>query len=169
MTRLAFSIVLAIVGALLGPGYYLYCEYFSGRTVGVYRTGEQSTFRLEPQMNPITITFGVPHGAASSEYYWATLDSGGRRVAATSFHASSDAAVASASLVDIRVEHPGDYILRIGRSRSPQQALHGIEFKVRRNTRTADLRVAGIGVVLLVLGLVLSPRVGDPGMTQPHA
>jgi hypothetical protein len=158
----ALSMVLAIVGAALGPGYYVYCEFFSGRVVGVHRTGENSTFPLDPQMNPITITFNVTHGAASAEFYWATLDSGKRRIAATSFHASSDTTVASASLVDIRVEHAGEYMLRIGRSRNPQQALPGIEFKVRRNTRAADLKIAGVGVLLLVIGLVLSPKVGDP-------
>lgn len=123
----AFSAVLALIGAVLGPGYYSYCEFFSGRSVGTFHTAERLSFDLEPSMNPIAITVNVRHSATTSEFYWATLDSGNQRVAATSFHASADATVASATLDNIRVEQPGSFQLRVGRARDQQNQMLGIE------------------------------------------
>jgi hypothetical protein len=155
------SLVLTLAGAILGPGYYLYCEFYSGKAVGTFHTGDRSTFELDPQMNQVAIIVSMAHSTNSSEYYLASLHSGGQRVTAGTFHASADATSVSMTL-RTNVERRGEYQLQVARSTWPDRPIPSVEFKVRRNSRAPDLRLAGAGLVILVIGLLIGAKPAQP-------
>lgn len=153
----AASIVLTVIGALLGPGYYFYCEFFSGRAVGTFHTGERLTLELEPRMNPVAI--GISMGPAGSDTnYWMALDEGGQRVAATSFHASSGSN--TSAMLHATVTRAGAYQFRIEESAWRGRAVLGVPVKVRRNVRIVDPRIAVTGLLLFVIGLLMNAKYG---------
>lgn len=111
MKRLATLLIL--LGVALGPGYYLYCEYFSGERVGAFPVAERGsawtlpggvilryssdaafkpfTVALDPQMTPVGFVVKAQFAAAAavrsqvSNRYHATLYLDGAPVFEKSF------------------------------------------------------------------------------------
>ena len=153
----AFAIVCGMIGLLLAPGYYLYCDLWSGKTIGTFRTGEQ--FELDPQMNPVAITITVSHSRGDSEYYSAALYSGARTIATTSFSTSKDAGTTSSTL-RTDISQRGPHQVLVAGSRSQNRAL-ALDFKVRRNARVVDWRVVAAGIVMMVIASFFAAKTAE--------
>jgi hypothetical protein len=156
----AVSILMTIAGAIAGPGYYFYCDSFSGKNVGTYHTNERPGLDLDPQMNPVSIGVTMGSSGHGGENFIASLDLGTRRVAARSASMSSDATVLSFTLDQINIQQPGTYHFTIERALWPGVKLLGIKYNVRRNTKVANLIIVWTGAVVLLLGLLLNASEG---------
>jgi len=159
-TTNAVSVLMTIAGAIAGPGYYFYCDSFSGKNVGTFHTSDRPGLDLDPQMNPVSISVTMSKSGLGGANYMASLHLEGRRIAARSASMSSDATISSFTLDQINVQQPGTYHFKIERTRRPGVKLLGIKYNVRRNTKVANLKIVWTGVVVLVLGLLLNASCG---------
>lgn len=81
--KLIFTILL-ILGLLLGPGYFLYCNYFSGSLINQVNVFNQESeaykkwsipvaLNLEPTMNPVSIVakikYNNQHGISTGQHH----------------------------------------------------------------------------------------------------
>lgn len=166
------SVVLLMLGLLLGPGYYVYARYFSGQVVATQAMPLSAT-RIEvvnvavsPDMNPIglVLRFSAAHGPtpippnAPRNHYRARVMDGERVVLEQRFELIAPT-VESAPLAQFQqalpvfdAERAATYRLELNAEGEAEMPLHSVDVQVRAGMRSPDYRVVAAGVVLLVLG-----------------
>jgi len=92
-------------------------------------------------MNPVSIDLSMRNPvSAGTRFYVASLHLDGRQVVARSFSASTGSNV-SATLNGINIQRPGVYHFRIENTNRRGVSMPGIKYKVRRNSKVADMRI----------------------------
>lgn len=168
------SIVLLILGLLLGPGYYVYTRYFTGQVVATQALPlagtriEATNVAVRPDMNPIglVLRFSAAHGQTINppdtprNAYRARLVDGERVVLDERFSLISslvESAVAlqfQQALPLFDAERAANYRLELSLDGDAQMQVSSVDVQVRAGMRAPDLRVVAAGLVLLVLGVV---------------
>jgi hypothetical protein len=151
MGKLNATAWLIIVGILVGPAYFFYCEMFSGRVVAK-GSGALLAIDLEPAMNPVSIQ---AHGYSDRrmQSFHAVLRLGRTEIWKKAFsisaHDMKDApSSTTVGLGMAKVPSAGTYELMVTGGGS-------IQVEVRRNAREPNMLVVWSGVALLALGLLL--------------
>jgi hypothetical protein len=159
MGKFSGTVWLIIIGILIGPAYFFYCEMFSGRVVAK-GSGALLQADLDPSMNPVSI---LAHGYSDRrvQTFQAVLRLGRSEVWRKGFSISAHDRDGTRSsntvgLGTLRISSPGAYELMVYGSSS-------IQVEIRRNVRDPNMAVVWAGVVMLVLGLLirLSSRPGS--------
>jgi len=176
---LVISAVLLLPGAGLG-GWYLYCEYLSGTSLGMHelRAGEQFSVELEPQMNPISVVVGEDSigaskrkhrsfeltltGPGDAEVSWTggfklrDVQSGsGLRVRTGPARIDPERAI---GLGTLSVSEAGAHTFHLERKGMGAAAVGGnlskVQVALRRNARSFPLLLGILGMVLAGLGVL---------------
>lgn len=166
-------LLLLLSGLALGPAYWIYAKFFSGRlvetlelTVGADARIESAGFRIDPAMKPVGL---VLHAAASfkpnmddskppANVYTATLLRDGApllttelRLAATSVQVSEP--VFKERLFWLEGAEAGDYRLLLTPARAPEMTAGPARLEVRAEMIEPDGRWVSGGLLLLAAGL----------------
>jgi hypothetical protein len=166
----------AIVGAISGPGYFLYCNFYSGSQVGKYEMskpvrswsppgGETITFddgayapfsvMLDPQMNPVAFIWNgdVSSGRNVRLPYRARLFLRDRLVMDKSISVSADRDETSiGELIGVvRIQSAGQHHFVLER-RSPRigNRVSSLTIEIRRNVVILRRPIASAGFALLI-------------------
>ena len=151
---LSGSALLMIVGFVIGPAYFFYCETFTGRTIEK-ASGRSIQLDLDPSMNPVGIqATGRPERV--NRGFTAVLYQERRQVWQKSFSISAEKpgespmwSSTTVVLGTVDVPSAGAYELLVSGSGT-------VELEIRRNVRRAHMGVVWTGVAMFFLGLLIS-------------
>lgn len=178
-------LLLIVLGLILGPAYYAYCEYLSGETAEIYTLGERANrwelpdgailrFRsgmgykplpieLDPESNHYRFRFTFRMAASESasvdavNHYQVSLLQGDLGVFERTFQVRGSGAV-SVALDPMRIPYRDNYVLLIEEIGAPPLAVAGVTLEVRRKVEELQAWLAWSGVVLMVLGAAIAVR-----------
>ena len=186
---LGLLIFSAVVGLVLGPGYVLYCVYFSGRlitaSVVFKRHGTEPNpacipikLRLSPDMNPIEVRYVVRYQPSELDLpgerfrlRLAPPDAGNPLWACEAPKATMDDAGRSyfGRVSRFSVVEAGQYRIDVERQTQPALPAARVKLDVRRNVKNMKSSVALGGMFILVGSLIAAPIVTPPTLIQENA
>ncbi len=173
------GVALLVIGIILGPGYYVYGHFFSGKAGPIYpltvkHGAEGDRFdplpiELGPDMGQIglILRFRTEHGPVTTptkmprNQYRATLKADGRTILDKAFTLSSTS-VESQALLNFSEALPvfqartkGVYHLDIRQTGEAGMNLISADVQVRKDVVQPNPALVTVGVGLLVAGVVL--------------
>lgn len=175
------ALILLVLGVLLGPGYYAFCERLSGEEIGRYDLGEPASrwtlpdgtiqrfsghrafqpllLDLDPARNEfrVTATFhAAPGASAGTNRYLATLALAEQPVFQRDLEVALEPG-ASRSLViaNFPVRLQGAHLLIIEETGTPAAAVAQVTVTVLQNVKPLVRPLAWSGFAMLLLGSVL--------------
>ena len=173
------SILLILLGLLLGPGYYLYCEHLSGRTATTLELNERADrwalpdgsiqrFRsgrayrplvldLHPERNRVrlSLAFDLPaEGRPAVNHYQATLFDLDHPLLQRelSMHVRPGAS-ASARVGTVQVHTPGEHLFLLEELGTPALTPVRATLTVREAVERPLMPVVWAGIAMLLAGL----------------
>lgn len=176
--------LLLMLGLLLGPVYYLFCEYSSGQPGQAFTLSERAarwtlpdgtilhfvrgqayrplTLKLDPQMNRIAfrLTFqaaaGGSGGSQASDEYRITLMQADQPIFQRTFVVKLSAdANTSMDVGRLALYYPGAYEFVLEEGGTPRIPISQVTVQVRQNIETLFLPLVWGGIAMLVAGLAL--------------
>jgi hypothetical protein len=180
-----YGSLLVMLGLLLGPGYYLFCEYLSGEPGPSFTLTERAarwtlsdgtilrftrgrgykpvSVELTPDMNRIAFRLafeaapGEPGARKAEDEYRITLLQADQPIFERRLLVKpSPGARTAVEAGRLEIFFPGTYDLLVEELGTPQVPLAKIEVQVRQRVETLFMPVMWIGIVLLVVGLALT-------------
>ncbi len=171
------ALLLLLLGLLIGPGYYAFCEHFSGRPGQNYALTERGNrwplpdgsilrtrggmaykpvpLELSPESNGyrLRFTFNVTQEGASNAKndYQVTLLQGDIGVVERSIQVSGHGNV-GVTLAPLQILYPGGYTLVLEEVGAPPLAVSGVSLQIETGVEKPKMWIAWSGLVLLVFG-----------------
>jgi hypothetical protein len=181
-------ILCTIAGLIFGPGYMLYCVYFSGRRVSenvvFKRHGTEPNpacvpvrLRLAPEMNPIEIRYVVRYQPSEQNlpgerFQLRMLPPQGETPAWTCSapRPSKDEAGRSCfgRVARFSVSEAGMYRIDVSRGVEPALPAARVKIDIRRNVKKMQSSIVLGGVFMLVGSLIAVPIVTPPAVIQEN-
>jgi len=177
------ALLLIVLGLLIGPGYYAFCEHVSGRPGQTYALTERGNRWAMPDGSILRLRGGKAYKPLPLEL---TPDSNGYRLrfrfnvtqadatdAANAYQVSllqGDTNVAERSIqvrgrgkVDVALDplqifYPGGYTLVLEEVGEPPLAVSGVSLQIDTGVEKPKMWVAWSGLVLLVFGVGILVR-----------
>jgi len=167
-----------VLGLLIGPGYYAFCEHVSGRSGQSFALTERGNrwtlpdgsvlrlrggqaykplpLELTPEQNNyrLRFTFNVtqPDSSGATNEYQVSLMQGDSAVAERSIKVKGRGNV-SVALEPLQIYYPGSYLLVLEEVGTPPLAVSGVGLQVDTGVEKPKMWVAWSGLVLLVFGI----------------
>lgn len=181
----AQAVLLIVIGLLLGPAYYAFCQYFSGQTAETHTLTERANrwelpdgailrlksglaykpvlLELSPEQNRYRLRFTfdvtrgnpIPSGVRNS--YQVSLMEGDVTVLERSIEIGESGAV-SKMLDPIEISYPGNYVLLLEEIGTPPLGVSGVTLELLNRVESPRMVVVWCGIVMLGFGLVLILR-----------
>lgn len=177
------ALLLVVLGMLVGPGYYAFCEYLSGRPGKTYAMTERANrwtlpdgailrvsggmaykpipLELTPDENGyrMRFTFNVTQADASkaSNNYEATLMQGDTSVMRRDMHVDGRGRV-NVALDPLKILYPGTYTLVLEEVGQPALVVDGVGLQLDTNVEQPKMWLAWSGLALLAVGVILLLR-----------
>lgn len=177
------ALLLVVLGMLVGPGYYAFCEYLSGRpgkTFAMTERGDRWTLpdgsilrvrggmaykplplELTPEENGyrLRFTFNVTQADASkaSNRYEATLMQGDTSVMRRDLQVDGRGRIAVA-LDPLKILFPGAYTLILEEVGAPALTVDGVGLQLDTGVEAPKMWLAWSGLALLAVGVLLLLR-----------
>jgi hypothetical protein len=177
------ALLLIVLGLLIGPGYYAFCEHISGRPGPTYALTERGNrwpmpdgsilrlrggmaykplpLELTPDQNYYRLRFGFNVTQADStdakNDYQVSLMQGDSDVAERSIQVKGRGKI-EVALDPLQILYPGGYTLVLEEVGTPPLAVSGVSLQIDTGVERPKLWVAWSGLVLLVFGLGLVLR-----------
>jgi len=171
-------LLLIVLGLLIGPGYYAFCEHVSGRSGQSFALTERGNrwtlpdgsvlrlrggqaykplpLELTPEQNNyrLRFTFNVtqPDSTGATNEYQVSLMQGDSGVAERSIKVKGRGNV-SVALEPLQIYYPGSYLLVLEEVGTPPLAVSGVGLQVDTGVEKPKMWVAWSGLVLLVFGI----------------
>jgi len=171
-------LLLIVLGLLIGPGYYAFCEHVSGRSGQSFALTERGNrwtlpdgsvlrlrggqaykplpLELTPEQNNyrLRFTFNVtqPDSSGATNEYQVSLMQGDSAVAERSIKVKGRGNV-SVALEPLQIYYPGSYLLVLEEVGTPPLAVSGVGLQVDTGVEKPKMWVAWSGLVLLVFGI----------------
>ena len=171
-------LLLIVLGLLIGPGYYAFCEHVSGRSGQNFALTERGNrwplpdgsilrlrggqayrplpLELTPEQNNyrLRFTFNVtqPDSTGATNDYQVSLMQGDSGVAERSIKVKGQGNV-SVALDPLQIYYPGSYLLVLEEVGTPPLAVSGVSLQVDTGVEKPKMWVAWSGLVLLVFGI----------------
>jgi len=173
------GIVLLIIGVILGPGYYIYTRFYSGREITElplqFQRGTEgppravASFDLLPIMGPVTVIVNLTaaHGPAlsppnlPSNRYWARIVLKGRTVLTHSFSVravqveATPAEVFKQALPVMKNIVPGEYKLELIQEGEAEMEITQATVHVRAGVHFLNTTLLAAGIGLLAAGVII--------------
>jgi len=175
----AAGLLLLAIGLILGPGYFIYTRFYTGREItelplslqpiSGQRARALARFDLLPEMGPVTliITLTAAHGPTLSPpdtpsyRYQARITLHGKTVLTHSFTVralqveATPAEVFKQALPVMKNILPGEYELELIQESEAGMEIRQASVQVRAGVKHLNAAVLAIGVGLLVAGVVV--------------
>ena len=171
-------LLLIVLGLLIGPGYYAFCEHVSGRSGQNFALTERGNrwplpdgsilrlrgglaykplpLELTPEQNNyrLRFTFNVtqPDSSGATNDYQVSLMQGDSGVAERSIKVKGRGNV-SVALDPLQIYYPGSYLLVLEEVGTPPLAVSGVSLQVDTGVEKPKMWIAWSGLVLLVFGI----------------
>ncbi|MGA7949724.1 MAG: hypothetical protein WCA45_06145 [Thiobacillaceae bacterium] len=173
--------ILLTVGLILGPGYFIYTRFYTGREITELplslqpisdrRARALASFDLLPVMGPITLTINLTatHGPTLSppkrprNRYQARVILNGETVLTHTFTVraiqveATPAEVFKVTLPVMTNLAPGEYKLELTQEDQAEMEIKQASVQVRAGVTQANPAVLAVGVGLLLTGAVIIP------------
>lgn len=172
------ALLLLVLGLLIGPGYFAFCEHVSGRPGQTYALTERgnrwtmpdgSILRLRGGMAykpvPLELTpdsngyrlrfsFNVTQADASeaTNEYQVSLLQGDTGIAERSIKVKGRGKV-DVALDPLQILYPGGYVLVLEEVGAPPLAVSGVSLQIDTGVEKPKMWIAWSGLALLVLGV----------------
>lgn len=174
------ALLLIVLGSLFGPGYYAFCEYWSGRPAQNYAMTERADrwalpdgsilrlrgglaykpipLQLAPEGNDYRLRFSfditqADAGAATNEYQMSLLQDE-VTVASRTFKVSGQGTVRVA-LDPLRINYPGSYLLVLEEVGTPPLSVSAVRLQLDTGAEQPRMWLAWSGLVLLAAGVAM--------------
>ena len=172
------ALLLLVLGLLIGPGYFAFCEHVSGRPGQTYALTERGNRWTMPDGSILRLRGGMAYKPLPLEL---TPDSNGYRLrfsfnvtqtdasdAANEYQVSllqADTGIAERSIkvkgrgkVDVALDplqifYPGGYTLVLEEVGTPPLAVSGVSLQIDTGVEKPKMWIAWSGLALLVLGV----------------
>jgi len=172
------ALLLLVLGLLLGPGYFAFCEHVSGRPGQTYALTERGNRWAMPDGSILRLRGGMAYKPVPLEL---TPDSNGYRLrfsfnvtqsdasdAANEYQVSllqADTGIAERSIrvkgrgkVDVTLDplqifYPGGYVLVLEEVGTPALAVSGVSLQIDTGVEKPKMWIAWSGMALLVVGV----------------
>jgi hypothetical protein len=177
------ALLLIVLGLLIGPGYYAFCEHFSGRPGQNYALTERGNrwplpdgsilrlrggqaykplpLELTPESNGyrLRFSFNITQAAAAdaTNNYQVSLLQGDTGVAERSIQVRGRGNVAVA-LDPLQIFYPGGYTLVLEEVGTPPLTVSGVGLQIDTGVERPRMWIAWSGLVLLVFGVGILVR-----------
>ena len=177
------ALLLIVLGLLIGPGYYAFCEHVSGRPGKNYALTERGNRWMLPDGSILRLRGGMAYKPVpleltpeSSSYrlrfsfnvtqadaidaendYQVSLLQGDTGVAERSIQVKGRGNV-SVALNPLQIFHPGDYLLVLEEIGTPPLAVSGVSLQIETGVEKPKMWIAWSGLVLLVFGVGILAR-----------
>ncbi len=172
------ALLLLVLGLLIGPGYFAFCEHVSGRPGPTYALTERGNrwtmpdgsilrlrggmaykpvpLELTPDSNGyrLRFTFNVTQDGASdaTNEYQVSLLQGDTGIAERSIKVRGRGKVEEA-LDPLQIFYPGGYVLVLEEVGTPPLAVSGVSLQIDTGVEKPKMWIAWSGLVLLVFGV----------------
>lgn len=177
--------LLIVIGLLVGPAYYYFCERLSGQAAETHALTERANrweladgailrvrsglafkpvaLDLNPDLNQYRLRFVfdvtqrdvIPAGIHNS--YQVSLLQGDTTVLERSFEIT-DSGKISRTLDSFEVPYPGSYVLLLEETGTPALGVAGVKFELLNRVEKPRMWLVWSGMVLLGFGLMLVLR-----------
>jgi hypothetical protein len=177
------ALLLIVLGLLIGPGYYAFCEHFSGRPGQNYALTERGNrwplpdgsilrlrggqaykplpLELTPESNGyrLRFSFNITQAAAAdaTNNYQVSLLQGDTGVTERSIQVRGHGNVAVA-LDPLQIFYPGGYTLVLEEVGTPPLTVSGVGLQIDTGVERPRMWIAWSGLVLLVFGVGILVR-----------
>jgi hypothetical protein len=177
------ALLLIVLGLLIGPGYYAFCEHVSGRSGQNYALTERGNrwplpdgsilrlrgglaykplpLELTPESNGyrLRFSFNVTQTATAdaTNHYQVSLLQGDTGVAERSIQVKGRGNVAVA-LNPLQIFYPGSYLLVLEEVGTPPLTVSGVGLQIDTGVEKPKMWIAWSGLVLLVFGVGILVR-----------
>jgi hypothetical protein len=179
------TLLLIVLGAILGPVYFAYCEYLSGETAETHTLTERAdrwelpdgailrfrgglgyrplALELTPELNlyRFRFTFDVVRSEASPEDagndYQVSVLQDDLGIFERSFPAAGNGAV-SIALDPMEILYRGSYVLLLEEVGTPQLQVTGVKLEVRTKVEKMRTWLVWSGLVMLAFGAAIIIR-----------
>ncbi len=178
------ALLMIVLGLLIGPGYYAFCEQISGRPGQSYALTERAdrwtlpdgsilrspsglaykpvALELTPESNGyrLRFSFNVTQGDAAADAtnnYQVSLMQGDIGVIERGIQVKGRGAVAVV-LDTLQVSYASSYLLVLAEVGKPPLSVSGVSLQIDTNVEKPRMWVTGIGLVLLVFGIGMQLR-----------
>jgi hypothetical protein len=179
------ALLLIVLGLLIGPGYYAFCEHVSGRPGQNYALTERGNrwplpdgsilrlrgglaykplpLELTPESNGyrLRFTFNVTQADSAApdatNNYQVSLLQGDTGVAERSIQVKGQGNVAVA-LAPLQIFYPGSYLLVLEEVGTPPLPVAGVSLQIDTGVEKPKMWIAWSGLVLLVFGVGILVR-----------
>ena len=172
------ALMLIVLGLLFGPGYYAFCEHWSGRPGEHYALTERGNrwplpdgsilrlrgglaykplpLELTPEQNDyrLRFSFNVTQsgaGTATNEYQLSLMQDD-VTVAERTLKVTGRGTV-QAGVEPLRINYPGNYLLVLEEVGAPPLEVSGVSLQIDTGVEQPKMWVAWSGLVLLVFGI----------------
>ena len=173
------ALLLLVLGLLIGPGYYAFCEHVSGRPGQNYALTERgnrwplpdgSILRLRGGMayKPLPLELTPESNGYRLRFTFNVIEAGSTATGATSnYHVSllqGDTGVAERSIQvtgrgnvtvavgPLQIFYPGSYLLVLEEVGAPPLSVSGVSLQIETGAEKPKMWIAWSGLVLLVFG-----------------
>ncbi len=177
------ALLLIVLGLLIGPGYYAFCEHVSGRSGQNYALTERGNrwtlpdgsilrlrgglaykplpLELTPDSNSYRLRFSfnvtqVDATDAANDYQISLLQ-GDTAVAERSVQVKGRGNV-TVTLNPLQIFYPGSYLLVLEEVGTPPLTVSGVSLQVDTGVEKPKMWIAWSGLVLLVFGVGILAR-----------
>jgi len=179
------ALLLIVLGLVIGPGYFAFCEYFSGRPGQNYALTERGnrwplpdgsilrlhggqaykplTLEFAPESNNYRLRFsfnvtqaGAPAADATNEYQVSLLQDDIGSVQ-RSVRVKGRGSV-TVTLDPLQIFYPGSYVLVLEEVGAPALAVSGVSLQVDTNVEKPKMWISWSGLALLVFGIGMLVR-----------
>jgi len=175
------ALLLLVLGLLLGPGYFAFCEHLSGKAGQTYALTERGdrwplpdgsilrlrggkawkpvALELKPDDNGyrLRFTFNVTGSADAANEYQLNLLQGDATIMQRSLHIKGHGAV-DATPEPFQVFYPGSYLLVLEEVGTPALDVAGVSLQVDTGVEKPRMWIAWSGLALLVVAVALLLR-----------
>jgi hypothetical protein len=179
------ALLLIVLGLLIGPGYYAFCEHLSGRPGQNFALTERGNrwplpdgsilrlrgglaykplpLELTPESNAYRLSFSFNVTPADSTVadamnnYQVSLLQGDTGVAERSIQVKGRGNV-TVALAPLQIFYPGSYVLVLEEVGTPPLAVSGVSLQIHTGVEKPRMWVAWSGLVLLVFGVGILVR-----------
>jgi hypothetical protein len=172
------ALLLIVLGLLFGPGYYAFCEHWSGRPGANYALTERGNrwplpdgsilrlrgglaykplpLQLTPEQNDYRLRFSFNVAASdavtATNEYQVSLMQDDVTVAERTLKVTGQGNV-RVGVDPLRINYPGSYLLVLEEVGTPPLAVSGVSLQIDTGVEPPKMWLAWSGLVLLVFGV----------------
>ena len=175
------TLLLIVLGTILGPVYFAYCEYLSGETAEMHTLSDRAdrwelpdgailrfrgglgyrpvVLKLKPELNlyrfRLTFDAGQPGSKESGNDYQVRLQQGDIDIYQHSFRVAGSGTLA---LDPPAIPYGGSYVLLLEEASLPQLQVANVKLEIRTRVEKVRMWLVWGGLALLALGAAIVIR-----------